>query len=184
MDEALSSIISFRGKTPRIDPTAFIAPGARIIGDVEIGANSSIWYNCVLRGDVNAIRIGARTNVQDGTVIHCDSPKPGNEAGLPTIIGDDVLIGHMVMLHGSILHDRAFVGLSSVVMDGCTIKSDGMLAAGALLSPGKHIGAGELWIGRPAKMLRTLSAEEIAGNRMGAAHYAHLAVLHAKTVSG
>jgi gamma-carbonic anhydrase len=184
MDAELSSIITFQGKTPRIHPTAFIAPGARIIGDVEVGANSSIWYNCVLRGDVNAIRIGARTNVQDGTVIHCDSPKPGNEAGLPTIIGDDVLIGHMVMLHGSILHDRAFVGLSSTVMDGCTIESDGMLAAGALLSPGKAIGVGELWIGRPAKLLRMLSAEEIAGNRLGAAHYAHLATLHAQAISG
>lgn len=179
----MSSIIAFRGKAPRIHPTAFIAPGARIIGDVEIGAGSSIWYNCVLRGDVNTIRIGARTNVQDGTVIHCDSPKPGNEAGLPTIIGDDVLIGHMVMLHGSVLHDRAFVGLSSTVMDGCTIESDGMLAAGALLSPGKKIGAGELWMGRPAKLLRQLSAEEMAANRLGAAHYAELARLHAAAVS-
>ena len=185
----MSSIITYQGKTPRIHPTAFIAPGARIIGDVEIGPNSSIWYNCVLRGDVNTIRIGARTNIQDGTVIHVDSPRPtqaglGNEAGLPTIIGDDVLIGHMVMLHGSILHDRAFVGLSSVVMDGCTVESDGMLAAGALLSPGKTIGAGELWMGRPAKKLRDLSAEEITGNRMGATHYAHLAILHAEAVSG
>ena len=184
MDEALSSIITYQGKTPKIHPTAFIAPGARIIGDVEIGPNSSIWYNCVLRGDVNSIRIGARTNVQDGTVIHCDSPRPGNEAGLPTIIGDDVLIGHMVMLHGSILHDRAFVGLSSVVMDGCTIESDGMLAAGALLSPGKYIGAGELWMGRPAKLLRQLSALEIAANAMGAVHYAQLAARHAEAVSG
>jgi gamma-carbonic anhydrase len=184
MDEKLNSIVSYQGKTPRIHPTAFIAPGARIIGDVEIGAHSSIWYNCVLRGDVNAIRIGARTNVQDGTVIHCDSPKPGNEAGLPTIVGDDVLIGHMVMLHGSILHDRSFVGLSSTVMDGCTIHSDGMLAAGALLSPGKTIGVGELWIGRPAKMLRLLSGEEIAGNQLGATHYAHLATLHAEAISG
>jgi gamma-carbonic anhydrase len=184
MDPTLSSIVSFRGKTPKIHPTAFIAPGARIIGDVEIGEGSSIWYNCVLRGDVNAIRIGARTNIQDGTVIHCDSPKPGNEAGLPTIIGDDVLIGHMVMLHGSILHEGAFVGLSSTVMDGCTIESDGMLAAGALLSPGKTIGRGELWIGRPAKLLRSLSDAEIAGNRMGAAHYAQLAALHAEAVSG
>lgn len=185
----MNSIIAFQGKVPRIHPTAFIAPGARIIGDVEIGPNSSIWYNCVLRGDVNAIRIGARTNVQDGTVIHCDSPRPdsngsGNEAGWPTIIGDDVLIGHLVMLHGSVLHDRAFVGLSSIVMDGCTIESDGMLAAGALLSPGKHIGAGELWIGRPAKLLRQLSPAEIAGNAMGAAHYAQLATLHAEAVSG
>jgi gamma-carbonic anhydrase len=184
MDPSLSSIITYQGKTPKIDPTAFIAPGARLIGDIEIGPNSSIWYNCVLRGDVNRIRIGARTNIQDGTVIHVDSPRLGNEAGLPTIIGDDVLIGHMVMLHGSILHDRAFVGLSSVVMDGCTIESDGMLAAGALLSPGKIIGAGQLWIGRPAKMLRDLSPEEIAGNRKGVAHYAHLATLHAEAVSG
>ncbi len=180
----MPSIISFQGKTPRIHPTAFIAPGARIIGDVEIGPNSSIWYNCVLRGDVNSIRIGARTNVQDGTVIHVDSPRPGSEAGLSTIIGDDVLIGHMVMLHGSTLHDRAFVGLSSTVMDGCTIESDGMLGAGALLSPGKKIGAGELWLGRPAKFLRPLSPEEIAGNQMGVAHYAHLAMLHAEAISG
>jgi gamma-carbonic anhydrase len=180
----LSSIISFNGKTPKIDPTTFVAPGARIIGDVEIGPHSSIWYNCVLRGDVNAIRIGARTNVQDGTVIHVDSPKPGNAAGLPTIIGNDVLIGHMVMLHGSILQDRAFVGLSSTVMDGCTIHSDGMLAAGSLLSPGKVIGNRELWIGRPAKLMRELSDAEIAGNQMGVAHYAHLAGLHAAAVNG
>jgi carbonic anhydrase/acetyltransferase-like protein (isoleucine patch superfamily) len=184
MDPSLSSIITYLGKTPKIHPTAFIAPGARLIGDIEIGPNSSIWYNCVLRGDVNSIRIGARTNIQDGTVIHVDSPKPGSEAGLPTIIGDDVLIGHMVMLHGSILHDGAFVGLSSVVMDGCTIESDGMLAAGALLSPGKTIASGQLWMGRPAKMLRDLSPEEIAVNRMGAAHYSHIATLHAEAVSG
>ncbi len=189
MDPSLSSIITYQGKTPKIHPTAFIAQGVRLIGDIEIGPNSSIWYNCVLRGDVNRIRIGARTNIQDGTVIHVDSPRPnqggpGSEVGLPTIIGDDVLIGHMVMLHGSVLHDRAFVGLSSVVMDGCTIESEGMLAAGALLSPGKTIGAGQLWMGRPAKMLRDLSPEEIAGNRKGVAHYAHLATLHAEAVSG
>lgn len=175
----MSSILAYGDTRPVIDPTAFVAAGARLIGDIEIGANSSIWYNCVLRGDVNRIRIGARTNVQDGTVIHVDSPKPGNPAGLPTIIGDDVLIGHMVMLHGSVLHDRAFVGLGSIVMDGCTIESDGMLAAGALLSPGKTVGAGELWIGRPAKKLRDLTPEEIAANRMGAAHYAELAKRHA-----
>jgi gamma-carbonic anhydrase len=184
MEPTLSSIIAFAGVTPRIDPSAFIAPGARLIGDIEIGAGSSVWYNCVLRGDVNRIRIGARTNIQDGAVIHVDSPKPGSAAGLPTIIGDDVLIGHMVMLHGSVLHDRAFVGLGSVVMDGCSIESDGMLAAGALLSPGKTIGAGELWMGRPAKKLRDLSAEEIAMNRMGAVHYAELAKAHAAAISG
>ncbi len=179
----MSSIIAFDGATPEIDPTAFIAPGARLIGHVEIGAQSSVWYNCVLRGDVNRIIIGARTNIQDGSVIHVDSPKPGS-AGLPTIIGDDVLIGHLVMLHGSVLHDRAFVGLGSIVMDGCTIESDGMLAAGAMLTPGKIIRSGELWMGRPAKKLRELSAEEIASNRLGSAHYAMLAAAHRAAVSG
>lgn len=174
----MPSIITFRGKTPRIHPTAFIAEGVRIIGDVEIGPNSSIWFNCVLRGDVNSICIGARTNIQDGTVIHVDSSRPDIPAGRPTIIGDDVLVGHMVMLHGSIVHDRGFVGLGSVVMDS-TIESDGMLAAGALLSPGKTIGAGELWIGRPAKKLRDLSPQEIAGNQAGVAHYAELAKIYA-----
>ena len=176
------SIISFGGKAPLVADSAFVASGTQIIGDVEIGAQSSIWYNCVLRGDVNRIRIGARSNIQDGTVIHVDSPRGGGD-GLPTIIGDDVLIGHMVMLHGSILKDRAFVGLGSIVMDGCTIESDGMLAAGSMLTPGKTIGAGELWIGRPAKKLRDMSAEEIARNRMGVTHYVQLAAMHKVALS-
>jgi gamma-carbonic anhydrase len=176
------SIISFAGKKPVIAASALIASGTQIIGDVEIGDQSSIWYNCVLRGDVNRIQIGARSNIQDGTVIHVDSARNGSD-GLPTIIGDDVLIGHMVMLHGSVLHNRAFVGLGSIVMDGCTIESDGMLAAGSMLTPGKTIGAGELWIGRPAKKLRDMSVEEIARNRMGAAHYVQLAAAHKAAIS-
>ncbi len=179
----MSRIFTYDGKTPRIAESAFVAAGACIIGDVEVGAHSSIWYNCVLRGDVNRIVVGARTNIQDGTVIHVDSPKPGSP-GLPTIIGDDVLIGHMVMLHGAVLHDRAFVGLGSIVMDGCTIESDGMLAAGAMLTSGKVIRAGELWMGRPARKLRDLSAAEIVGNHMGAAHYVDLATRHKAMVSG
>jgi gamma-carbonic anhydrase len=179
----MSILITYQGKRPLVAETAFVATGCQIIGDVEIGDGSSIWYNCVLRGDVNRIRIGARSNIQDGTVIHVDSPK-GPGPGLPTIIGDDVLIGHMVMLHGSILQDRAFVGLGSIVMDGCTIESDGMLAAGSMLTPGKIIRSGELWMGRPAKKLRDMSAEEIAGNRLGAAHYVQLAKAHKAALSG
>jgi carbonic anhydrase/acetyltransferase-like protein (isoleucine patch superfamily) len=129
-------MLSFGGKSPRVDPTAFVAPGAQLIGNIEIGPEASIWYNCVLRGDVNRIQIGARSNIQDGSVIHVDSPKPGNEEGLPTLIGEDVLIGHLAMVHGCVLHDRAFVGLGSIVMDGCVIESDAMLAAGAMLTPG------------------------------------------------
>lgn len=170
-------ILPFAGKAPVVADDAFVAPGSHLIGDVTIGSQSSIWYNCVLRGDVNSIRIGERTNVQDGSVIHVDSQRNG-KPGLPTIIGDDVLIGHMVMLHGSVLHNRAFVGLGSIVMDGCTIESDGMLAAGAMLTPGKTISAGELWMGRPARKLRDLSTEEIAANRGGAAHYVELAKSH------
>jgi gamma-carbonic anhydrase len=177
------SLVALGAYQPHIDPTAFIAPGCQIIGNVTIGAESSIWYNCVVRGDVNAIRIGARTNIQDGSIIHVDSPKPGRPAGLPTLIGDDVLIGHMVMLHGSVLHDRAFVGLGGIVMDGCTIESDGMLGAGAMLTPGKVIKSGELWIGRPAKFFRMLTAEEIAMNQMGVAHYVENARAHRAAIS-
>ena len=177
------NIIRFAGKCPIINDDAFVAQGAQIIGDVEVGEGSSVWYNCVLRGDVNRIRIGARTNIQDGTVIHVDSPRDGGD-GLPTVIGDDVLVGHMVMLHGSTLHDRAFVGLGSIVMDGCTIRSDGMLAAGSMLTPGKTIGERELWMGRPAKKLRDLTAQEIAGNKLGVAHYVLLAKAHKAAFSG
>ena len=171
-------LIRFGGKAPAIDPTALVAPGARLIGDVEIGADASIWYNCVLRGDVNRISIGSRTNIQDGTVIHVDSPKAGDAEGHATIIGEEVLIGHLAMVHGCILHDRAFVGLGSIVMDGCAIESNAMLAAGAMLTPGKTIPAGQLRAGRPAKYVRDLTAADIAGMRSGVAHYVELARLH------
>lgn len=165
------TIAAIHGNAPKIHSSAFIAPGCRIIGNVEIGPDASIWYNCVIRADVNRIVIGARTNIQDGTVVHCDSPKPGREEGFPTIIGDDVLIGHMAMVHGCTLEDRAFVGLGTIVMDGCTIESDGMLAAGGMLTPGKTIGARQLWVGRPAKHLRDLDDQAIAQNQSGVKGY-------------
>ena len=170
-------ILPFGGKTPNIHSNAFVAPGCRIIGDVEIGEDASVWYNCVVRGDVNQIRIGARTNIQDGTVIHCDSDKDGG-GGHPTIIGDDVLVGHMALLHGCTLLDRAFVGLGSIVMDGCIIEGDGMLAAGAMLTPGKTIPHRQLWAGRPAKYVRDLSDEEVTAMRAGVGHYIHNAKAH------
>ncbi|HEY1605483.1 MAG TPA: gamma carbonic anhydrase family protein [Allosphingosinicella sp.] len=172
------TLISFHGKAPLIHGSAFIAPGAKLIGDIEVGPEASIWYNVVLRGDVNRIRIGARTNIQDGSVLHVDSPKPGDDAGHPTIIGEEVLIGHLAMVHGCRLHDRAFVGLGAIVMDGCEIESGGMLAAGAMLIPGRRIPAGQLWAGRPAKYLRDLTPEEQAANLAGVAHYVALAKRH------
>jgi len=174
--------LSFRGRTPQVDATAFVAPGAQLIGDVTIGPEASIWYNCVLRGDVNRISVGARSNIQDGSVIHVDSPKPGAPEGHPTIIGEEVLIGHLAIVHGCILHDRAFVGLGAIVMDGCEIESDAMLAAGAMLTPGRRIPAGQLWAGRPAKYLRDLSAQELAAHRQGVAHYVALAKAHAEAL--
>ena len=176
------TLLTFGGRSPQVDPAAFVAPGAQVIGDVAIGPESSIWYNCVLRGDVNRIRIGARTNIQDGSVVHVDSPKPGAPEGHPTLIGDDVLIGHLAMVHGCVLHDRAFVGLGAIVMDGCEIEGGAMLAAGAMLTPGKRIPAGQLWAGRPAKYVRDLSEEELAGHRAGVAHYVALARAHAAAV--
>lgn len=183
------TILPFHGKIPQIHESAFIAPGARIIGDVTIGRDSSIWYNCVLRGDVNRIVIGARSNIQDGTVVHCDGPVEGRPDGFPTLIGDDVLIGHMAMVHGCTLEDRAFVGLSATVMNACTIESDGMLAAGAMLSPGKRIGARELWMGSPAKYARDLTAAAIEDMQAGVARYVengrrHLAALAAADLHG
>ena len=179
----MAQLIAFEGRVPRIDPTAFVAPGTRLIGDVTIGPGASVWYNCVLRGDVNAIRVGARSNIQDGTVIHCDSPKPGHDDGFPTIIGDDVLIGHMAMVHGCILEDRAFVGLGAIVMDGCTVEGDAMLAAGAMLTPGKRVPAGQLWAGRPAKYVRDLTPDALAAMRAGVAHYVELGARHRAALS-
>lgn len=176
------SLIPLRGKTPDIDKAAFVAPGCRLMGDVVMGEDSSLWYNCVVRADVNFIRIGARTNIQDGTVVHCDSAK-GDYPGFPTLIGDDVLIGHQAMIHGCVLQDRAFVGLGAIVMDGCVIESGGMLAAGALLPPGRRIAAGEMWVGRPAKFARMLTSEEMAGHQAGVQGYVQNARAHARAVA-
>lgn len=162
-------VYTLGGLTPRIAADAFIAPGAQVIGDVEIGGGASIWFNCVVRGDGNFIRVGARSNIQDGSVIHITTRLHG------TTIGEDVLVGHMALVHGCTLEDHSFVGLGAIVMDGCVIETDGMLAAGAMLTPGKRIGRGELWAGRPAKLMRTLAAEDIERNRAGARGYAALA---------
>ena len=177
------TIAALHGKAPRIHSSAFIAPGCRILGDVEIGADASIWYNCVIRADVNRVVIGARSNIQDGTVVHCDSPKPARPEGYATIIGEDVLIGHLAMVHGCTLEDRAFVGLGAIVMDGCRIESDGMLAAGAMLTPGKVIGARQLWGGRPAKCMRDLTDEVLADMQAGVAGYVVNGRIHAAALA-
>ena len=177
------NIIPIHGKAPRIHESAFIAPGCTIIGDVEIGEGSSVWYKCVLRADVSRIVIGKRSNVQDGSVLHCDPPRPGDPDGSPLVIGDDVLIGHMAMVHGCTIHDRGFVGLGAIVMNKAVIGSDAMLAAGAMLTEGKVIAPRELWAGRPAKKLRDLDDAAVMGMRIGTAHYAENAKHHAEAVT-
>lgn len=162
-------IMSYRGIEPKIDPRAFIAPGATIIGDVVIGAETNIWPGCVLRGDVNIIRIGARTNIQDGTVVHV------TYGGQGTHIGSDVTIGHMVLLHDCTIEDRAFIGMKSCVMDKATVGTHAMLAAGSLLTNNKIVPTGQLWSGSPAKYWRDLRPEEITEIDDRAGHYVKLA---------
>ncbi len=159
----------FSGKLPEIDPTAWIAPTAAVIGDVVIGAGSSIWFHCVVRGDVNRVRIGARTNVQDGTIIHV------NRETHPCVIGDEVTIGHMAIVHACTLKDRAFVGMGAIVLDGAVIEEGGMLAAGGVLPPGRVIPRGELWAGAPAQFMRKLDRPTDAFFENTASHYADLA---------
>ena len=176
------TILSIHGKTPQIHDSAFIAPGCVIVGDVTIGAESSIWYNCVLRADVSRIVIGERSNVQDGSVLHCDGPRPDDPEGCPLLIGDDVLIGHLAMVHGCTIADRGFVGLGAIAMNKSVIGSDAMLAAGAMLTEGKVMEPRSLWAGRPAKPLRDLSDPAVAGMRLGVAHYVENAKAHAAAV--
>jgi len=147
-------VYALDGVAPQIAPDAFIAPNAAVIGDVVIGAESGIWFSCLVRGDMNVIRIGARTNVQDGTIIHVDS------GALATHIGDDVTIGHGSIIHACTLRNRAFVGNGAIVLDGAIIEEDGFLGAGAVLTPGKVVGRNELWAGVPAKLIRVMSDEE------------------------
>ncbi|RDC61123.1 Gamma carbonic anhydrase 1, mitochondrial [Alteripontixanthobacter maritimus] len=176
------NIIPIHSKTPNIHDSAFIAPGCSIIGDVTIGADSSVWYNCVLRADVSQIVIGERSNIQDGSIVHCDPERPGDPDGSPCIIGDDVLVGHIAMIHGCIIEDRGFVGLGAIAMNKARIGSDAMLAAGAMLTEGKVMEPRQLWAGRPARFMKDLTDAAIMGMRMGVAHYAENAKAHGKAV--
>jgi carbonic anhydrase/acetyltransferase-like protein (isoleucine patch superfamily) len=169
---ARGPILPFEGKYPTILPEAWVAPTAVVIGDVEIGAESSVWYHCVLRGDTNIMRIGARSNIQDGSILHL------NAGAEPLIIGDEVTIGHACIVHACTLRNRAFVGMGATVLDRAVIEEGGMLGAGGLLPPGKRIGPNELWMGSPAKLVRVMGADERARFDLTAANYVELAKRH------
>jgi len=173
-------ILPFGNLVPKIAGDAFIAANATVIGDVEIGALSGIWFGCVVRGDGNSIRIGERTNIQDGTVIHVNAERDGGRGavGWRTTIGSDITVGHMALLHACTLEDGAFVGMKAVVMDGCVVEGQGMVAAGALLTPGKRVRKGELWAGSPAKLMRQMSPAEFEYLTYSARHYVELAAAY------
>lgn len=147
-------IIEYQGIRPLIDKTVYLADGVIIAGDVTIGANSNIWFNTVIRGDVEKVTIGQNTNVQDGSVIHT------SRFDGPTHIGSNITIGHMALIHACTIHDNAFVGMHSTIMDKAIVEEFGFLGAGSLLPPGKVIKKNELWVGMPARFVRLVTAQE------------------------
>lgn len=170
--------LPFKGKRPSIHPSAFIAPGATVAGDVEIGAGSNIWFQCALRGDVHFIKVGENTNIQDGSICHVTTAK------FSLNIGSHVTVGHGAILHGCTLQDFSFVGMGATVMDGAVVETDAMVAAGALVTPGKVVKSGELWAGNPAKLMREVTPQEKEYIRWSALHYKALGETYVDELKG
>lgn len=167
----------WRSKRPAIGRDVFVATGAVVIGDVTLGDEVNIWFGCVLRGDDDAISVGARTNIQDGTVIHVFKDV------YPTRIGAGVTIAHGARLHGCTIHDDAMVGIGATVLDGAIVEGGAIVAAGAVVPPGKVVRAGELWAGCPAKLARPVKPAEIEFIKVNARHYCGLARSHVETMA-
>jgi carbonic anhydrase/acetyltransferase-like protein (isoleucine patch superfamily) len=167
-------LLAFRGSAPRIDPSAWIAPGAVVAGDVEIGADSSVWFGSVVRGDVHRIRIGARTNLQDHCVVHVTAGR------FPATIGDEVTVGHRATVHGCTVHAGALIGIAAVVLDGAEVGEEALVGAGALVPPGARIPARHLALGVPARVVRPLREEEVRSQRERALAYVETARAYAR----
>ncbi len=158
-----SIILEYDGVSPEFGDRAWVAPGATVIGDVKMGKDSSIWFGCVVRGDVHKIRIGDRTNIQDLSMVHVTHyKKPDKSDGHPTIIGNDVTIGHRVMLHGCTIEDACLIGMSATILDGAVIGKESIVGAGALVTMNKVFPPRSLILGSPAKVVRELSDDEVA----------------------
>ena len=166
---SVATIAPYRGVAPRLHDTVLVMEGGTVIGDVEIGEGSSIWPGVVVRGDVHHVRIGARTNLQDGAVVHVTTDRH------PAQIGDDVTVGHRAVLHGCTVKDRCLVGIGAVVLDGAVVGPDALVGAGALVTPGTVVPPGSMFLGSPARAKRPLTDEERAALRETAAHYVELA---------
>ena len=167
-------IREFEKITPTIDSSAYIDEQASVIGDVHIGADSSVWPGTVIRGDVNKIRIGERSNIQDNSTVHVSHDSHFSPGGFATIIGNHVTIGHQVIVHACTIGDRCLVGMGSLIMDGTVVEPDTIIGAGSLVTQNKVIEGGYLWIGRPAKRIRKLTTEEIDRIDYSAQHYVRL----------
>lgn len=146
-----------RGKMPHIPEDCYVAENATIVGEVVLGSSCSVWFNAVIRGDVNAITIGNKVNIQDGAVIHCTYLKH------PTLIGDNVSIGHNAIVHGCTIHDNVLVGMGAIIMDGCIIESNSIIAAGSVVTQNTHVESGVIYAGIPAKKVKALNTSEFAG---------------------
>lgn len=164
----------YLGQLPRLGPRCYVDPSALVIGDVELGEDSSVWPLTVIRGDVNFIRIGARTNIQDGCVLHVTHNGEYTPGGSPLVIGDEVTVGHGVILHACTVGQRCLVGMGARVLDNAVLEDESFIGAGAVVPPGKVVGSGELWLGNPARRVRALSARERAQLRYSAEHYVRL----------
>ena len=172
------SIRPFQQHTPALGERAFVDRSAVVIGDVEIGADSSVWPLTVIRGDMHRIRIGARTSVQDGCVLLITHAGPFNPDGFPLLIGDDVTIAHKVMLHGCTVGSRVLIGMGSIVMDGAVIEDDVIVGAGSLVPPGKRLDSGFLYVGSPVRPVRALTDKEKAFFTYSAGNYVKLKDQH------
>ncbi len=168
------SFRSYKGVVPKIAEHSYVDESSVIIGDVVIGEDCSIWPMAVIRGDVNYIRVGDRTSVQDGAVLHVTHRSESNPTGFPLMIGSDVTIGHNVTLHGCTIGDRVLIGMGSTILDGAVLEDEVMLGAGSLVPPGKRLEGGYLWVGSPVKRVRELSEDEKAFLGYSANHYVKL----------
>lgn len=170
----MTRLRAYRDKFPKLGARVYVDAAATVIGDVELGDDASIWPGVVLRGDVERIRIGARSNVQDGTIVHVTHDGPFTPGGAPCIVGNDVTIGHGAILHACTIGDCCLIGMHATVLDGAVVGRHAFVGAGALVAPGKVVGAGELWIGNPARCARKLSDREIEQLAYSAQHYVEL----------
>lgn len=168
----------FENTVPKIADGVYIDEAALVIGDVEIGEDSSVWPMCVVRGDINHIRIGSSTNIQDGSILHVTHDSEYKPGGSPLIIGNEVTVGHQATLHACTVEDQCLIGMGSIVLDDAVIGAGAMLGAGSVVNPGKHIEGGYLWLGRPARRVRELTEKEKAYLKYSAAHYVKLQRRH------